>query len=53
MTTNIVTEKPTSPSPTSVRFDDQEHVLVASLVEGLGCSSMADALRALVRATGN
>src|SRR5438105_4852754 len=46
-------EKPTSPSPTSVRFDDQEHAMVESLRKALGCSSMADALRAVVRTTAN
>src|SRR5207247_1958385 len=47
------TEKLTSPSPTSIRFDEQEHALVESLREALRCSSMADALRAVVRATTN
>jgi len=44
------TEKPASPSPTSVRFDEEEHAVVDAMAEDLDCKSRSDALRAVVRA---
>ncbi len=41
-------DKPTS--PTSVRFEPEEHAVVDAMAEDLDCKSRSDALRAVVRA---
>src|SRR5216683_4712954 len=46
-------QKPASPSPTSVRFDEEELALIDALVDSLDCTprSRAEAMRRLVRST--
>src|SRR5216683_2376530 len=50
MTTNATEPQKPTPTPTSVRFDEEEHAVVDALAEDLDCKSRSEGIRAFVRA---